>query len=311
MSLASAVMDMLTRHMNNNRQEERGRQPADADVETSRERERERERESYTEREVQGHRTVTDDNSNINDGEPRLDVLSNSSEYVIFVDVPGVSREHLNIEIQGRSLCVSGQRALPVVRPPFVTCISERPAFPRFSRSILMHPDADMNGIEAHYLDGLLCLRVRRTPGFFDTRRGVGLSSLRLPVRYQPPLGGRVSSTSHTHHEQTLPSQNPPPPPFPRSLSSLTSWPLANSNANANANANENENASLSVSRDVYNQILSEETSASSSAASSSSLSSFRRGRGRGNGRGRGRGRGRIGRGRNHDQPESSSPAGS
>jgi len=101
-----------------------------------------------------------------NDGEPRMDVFRNDLEYVVFVDLPGVPAEALDVRTRGRAVCVSGSRPHPVVpgggsllrmcnTPP------ER-RYGRFARCFMPHADANLEDVEAHFRDGLLCLRLKR-----------------------------------------------------------------------------------------------------------------------------------------------------
>lgn len=125
-------------------------------------------------------------NNSVSEGEPRIDVFCNSFEYVLMADLPGVRRESLRVSVHGRALRIEACRAIPALLPPFQVCLTERPVSPRVSRQIMLHSDANLDEIEAHFADGLLYLRVKR--GMFSTQQlerrshiDVGLTSNGIP----------------------------------------------------------------------------------------------------------------------------------
>jgi len=139
-------------------------------------------------------------------GEPRTDVLCNASEYAIFMDLPGVDRNKLVVQVREGAIHVSAEALRPPLLPPYQTCISERPSSNRSSRSVVLHPDADLEGgVEAHFGDGLLFMRVKRHGqyAFLQARRrhsegggGNVIVSGVLPGSYRRP-----SSVPEQEHE--------------------------------------------------------------------------------------------------------------
>lgn len=117
---------------------------------------------------------------------PSMDVFRNREEYVVLVDVPGVSPPSLDVRTCGRAIRVFGHRPDPVVPsgPLFRCNFPFERKYGTFVRRILCRADADLQNVEAHYKDGLLSLRVPRRPN----QSNVAVSS--------PSHHGRVVLTS-------------------------------------------------------------------------------------------------------------------
>jgi HSP20 family protein len=93
---------------------------------------------------------------------PPVNVFSNQDGYIVRVEVPGVTPEHLNIESQGRTLVVSGKREIAT---------SEGGSFHRrernndqfsgqFSRSLQLPTDLDLSQADASCKQGILTIKI-------------------------------------------------------------------------------------------------------------------------------------------------------
>lgn len=91
------------------------------------------------------------------DWSPAADIYEREAEYVIVLDLPGVSREGLDVGLDENRLTVRGERA-PAEAEVRVRR-AERPAG-RFVRSFTLPETVDREGIGADYKDGVLRLRL-------------------------------------------------------------------------------------------------------------------------------------------------------
>ena len=87
---------------------------------------------------------------------PAADVFESDADFVVALDLPGVERGALKVDLDEDRLTVSGERRSEgggVVRR------AERPAG-RFARSFALPPVVDRDRITADYKDGVLRLRL-------------------------------------------------------------------------------------------------------------------------------------------------------
>ena len=90
---------------------------------------------------------------------PAAEVRETESAYSISLELPGVSRESIDVKATDRSLVISAER----LAPEAPTEGSEIPApllsefrYGTWSRSFRFPSGIDREGLEAHYRDGLL-----------------------------------------------------------------------------------------------------------------------------------------------------------
>ena len=93
---------------------------------------------------------------------PPADLYETSDRYEVIVEVPGLSREQIEIRIQEGALTIEGER-----RSPDVPCEQyhrvER-GHGRFSRSFPLREPIDANAINADLRDGVLSISVPKAP---------------------------------------------------------------------------------------------------------------------------------------------------
>ena len=88
---------------------------------------------------------------------PLADVEETPEAYVVEVEVPGVRREDIDIEVAGRRLWVRGERK----EKERVGILRRRErTVGRFSCEVMLPGDVDEDGVEAHLDGGVLALRL-------------------------------------------------------------------------------------------------------------------------------------------------------
>jgi len=93
---------------------------------------------------------------------PRADILEGEREFRIVMELPGVSRENLVIEIEGQTLTVTARRQSP---PPegFKVLHGERSDKAEFRRTFTLGRGVDPARVEARIEQGILHLTLGKT----------------------------------------------------------------------------------------------------------------------------------------------------
>ncbi|MEW6351962.1 MAG: Hsp20/alpha crystallin family protein [Thermodesulfobacteriota bacterium] len=93
---------------------------------------------------------------------PAVDILETPDAYVFVVELPGVGRDNINVELHGDRLIVFGERRFaPSVEDAAYHIIESRHG--TFERQFKLPADADVDEVKAHYHDGVLHLRFAKT----------------------------------------------------------------------------------------------------------------------------------------------------
>lgn len=92
---------------------------------------------------------------------PRADVVEAEDRYHLALDLPGVSRESLDVTVHDGTLKVSGERVVPDGYREARFHRVER-AHGRFARTFRLGPDVDPDSVEATLADGVLTVTVRK-----------------------------------------------------------------------------------------------------------------------------------------------------
>jgi HSP20 family protein len=90
---------------------------------------------------------------------PSADVLVDDDGVTLFMDVPGVPSDNLDIELENDVLTVSGERSYPYADKEDAVRRTER-GFGRFERSLRVPRGLDADSIEASLRDGVLTLHL-------------------------------------------------------------------------------------------------------------------------------------------------------
>ena len=104
-------------------------------------------------------RTEKSDEIETADWHPAADVYDTEGEYVIAIDLPGVDRSAVDIELDDEKLVIRGSRSLAQRAPDGAETKSTRP-HGRFRRSFTLPSDVAEDGIQAEYKDGVLQVRL-------------------------------------------------------------------------------------------------------------------------------------------------------
>jgi HSP20 family protein len=95
-------------------------------------------------------------------GLPPADVKETDKAYALCLEVPGMAREDIEIQVRGDALLISGQKAQEREDASATYRLSER-RFGRFDRSFPIPPDAAREHIEAEVRDGVLKITLPKT----------------------------------------------------------------------------------------------------------------------------------------------------
>jgi HSP20 family protein len=93
----------------------------------------------------------------------KCDISENESAYIIALDVPGLKKEDITIELQGKLLTISGERTGESDFRSATTHKRER-TFGRFSRGFEIPGGVDANSIGAVCEDGVLTISIAKAP---------------------------------------------------------------------------------------------------------------------------------------------------
>jgi HSP20 family protein len=93
---------------------------------------------------------------------PPADLLIDDDGVTVYMDVPGLHPDNLQIELENDTLTISGERPFPYAREEGATGLVQRieRGFGRFQRSIRVPSGLNPDAIEASLHDGVLTLRI-------------------------------------------------------------------------------------------------------------------------------------------------------
>jgi HSP20 family protein len=94
---------------------------------------------------------------------PNIDVYESVDEIIVLVDVAGLFKEDLHIEVNGNKLKIAGIRKLVKMLPNARYCQAEIPQG-RFERNIVLPTLINTNSAQASYADGILMVRMTKLP---------------------------------------------------------------------------------------------------------------------------------------------------
>jgi HSP20 family molecular chaperone IbpA len=89
---------------------------------------------------------------------PAVDVFEDAGGITLLADMPGVSKDRLDVRLDGDSLVIEGRVDLD--SPPEMRAVWAEVNVPRFRRTFTLSRELDAARIEANLKDGVLTLRV-------------------------------------------------------------------------------------------------------------------------------------------------------
>ncbi|MDD4955104.1 MAG: Hsp20/alpha crystallin family protein [Candidatus Omnitrophica bacterium] len=93
--------------------------------------------------------------------EPALIIKETKDNYIINLDLPGMNREDINIELKDHFLTISGERKSEMKKEN-EKIIEEEKSFGYFSRTITLPQDVKASQISAEYKNGVLKISMPR-----------------------------------------------------------------------------------------------------------------------------------------------------
>ncbi len=91
---------------------------------------------------------------------PPMNVFRKGDEFIIITEIPGVKKSDLDLQVKGRTLRLSGQKALAF---PENAAVHRRERLSgRFDRAVTLPVAIDPDGVKAEYRDGVLALFLPR-----------------------------------------------------------------------------------------------------------------------------------------------------
>ena len=89
---------------------------------------------------------------------PRVDVLEDDTGITLVADMPGVSKDSLEIKVENDALSIEG--AVTAATPQAMEATYAEVRIPRYRRSFTLSRELDPGHIEAQLKDGVLRLRI-------------------------------------------------------------------------------------------------------------------------------------------------------
>ena len=118
---------------------------------------------------VAGRELTTSDN-------PRLSLSEFDNRYIVECDVPGMSVDHVSLQLEDHILTISGKRLLAVGDENTRVLLNERTAT-EFTRRLQLARDIDHNSVDAEMSAGVLRITVAKRaevlPRKIEIRRNV------------------------------------------------------------------------------------------------------------------------------------------
>ena len=89
---------------------------------------------------------------------PPVQVIENAQGITVYADLPGVSKESLELNIEHDTVTIEGRLALDV--PEGLEVTHAEVSIPRFRRVFTLSKELDSNKISAELVNGVLTLRI-------------------------------------------------------------------------------------------------------------------------------------------------------
>lgn len=94
------------------------------------------------------------------DFNPREDIKETANEYIISLDIPGMDKDKINIEVKGGRLVISGERHSEVKEDKPHQYYRQERSFGNFVRSLALPDNVRTDQIDAQYNNGVLTVKL-------------------------------------------------------------------------------------------------------------------------------------------------------
>jgi HSP20 family protein len=102
----------------------------------------------------------------------RLDFVERDDHYAVHVDLPGIPKEDVKINLDGDMLSISAERSMQRQEEQENYQIMER-QYGKMQRSIRLPQDVNLDAAEAHYENGVLNLKLPRVQKLSEKTRSI------------------------------------------------------------------------------------------------------------------------------------------
>lgn len=89
---------------------------------------------------------------------PAVDVIEDTSGIILYADLPGVTKEKLNMQIQSDSLIIEGELSLDI--PKDLKASWSEVSSPRYRRTFTLSKELDAEKVTAELKQGVLKVRI-------------------------------------------------------------------------------------------------------------------------------------------------------
>lgn len=89
---------------------------------------------------------------------PPVDVIENGTGIILYADLPGVSKDTLNVHVEADTLTIEGRLSLAV--PEGMEASHAEVSLPGYRRTFTLSRELDTTKVSAEFKQGLLTLRI-------------------------------------------------------------------------------------------------------------------------------------------------------
>ncbi|MFN3544671.1 MAG: Hsp20/alpha crystallin family protein [Thiobacillus sp.] len=89
---------------------------------------------------------------------PAVDVVEDAGGITLYADLPGVSKDKLNLQVEADTLTIEGEIALDV--PEGMEAVHAEVSRPRYRRAFTLSKELDADKVGAEFQQGVLKLRI-------------------------------------------------------------------------------------------------------------------------------------------------------
>ncbi|MCC5928977.1 MAG: Hsp20/alpha crystallin family protein [Cyclobacteriaceae bacterium] len=105
--------------------------------------------------------TVTSESQEVNSIRPRVDIFETEKNYLLFLEIPGVKKEDIDLKIDQNVLYIKAERRKAQLQEPNKGHRVES-HYGTYERSFTLSDDLRSDSIEAKYEDGILKLEITK-----------------------------------------------------------------------------------------------------------------------------------------------------